>query len=78
MDGSEVLVILKGREVDGWPEDVAVDWAGIELRGRAEGLSYCSHEGGWDGPVVAKVEGSSLGIYGGCSRVVSLKEGRQG
>ena len=27
--------------------------------------------------MVAKIEGSSLGIYSGCSRVVSLKEGRQ-
>ncbi len=37
VDGSKVLVILKGREVSGWLVDVAVDWAGIELRGRAEG-----------------------------------------
>ena len=75
VDRTEISVLFEGREVGGWVEDVAVEWAGVEFCGGAEGGVDGSHEGVGDGPVIAEVEVPALGVDSGGAGVVSLKEG---
>ncbi len=72
MGCTEISVLFEGREVGGWEEDVAVEWACIEFCAGAEGGVDGSHEGLGDGPVVAEVEVPALWVNSVGTGVVSF------
>ena len=69
---TEISVLFEGREVGGWVEDVAVEWAGVVFcAGAVGGVDGC-HEGVGEGPMVAEVEVPALWVDSVGTGVVSF------